>query len=73
MKRPGWIVGLSFLVSAVVLVHTGWLGSRTSAATAVGPVSAEVKPRDADRLHTPAGWRYRHNQSTSWRSSLLQQ
>jgi hypothetical protein len=73
MKRPGWIVGFSFLVTAVVLVHTGWLGSPTSAATTAPSINPEVKPQDADLLHTPAGWTYRHHHSTSWRSSLLQQ
>jgi hypothetical protein len=73
MKRPGWIVGLSFLVTAVVLVHTGWLGSSTSAATDMRPITTEAKPQDANLLHTTAGWTYRHHQSTSWRSSLLRQ
>ncbi len=72
MKRPGWIVGVVLLITAGVLIHTGWLGSHTSAAAPVSRVSPEVVPEDSDCLHSTASWRYRHHQSTSWRASLLQ-
>jgi hypothetical protein len=69
MKRFALVASVVLaLLSGVLLARAAWSDDGTAPALPSPAVSADA----AAALDGPAGWHYRHNQPTHWRSCMLQ-